>query len=109
MSDSLTLAELAQIAESMELSIRAAGFDTRDAWIRQTLNVAEEAGEFVGSVRRFMGLARRSGAREEMEAEFADVIISSFAAAYVLGIDADEAIQKKLKIIFSRGWRQNAT
>ena len=44
------------------------------------LCVVEEAGEFAGTVRRYMGLARRDGNKQDMQDELADVIISAFIA-----------------------------
>lgn len=74
---------------------------------QQIMTLAEETGEFVGAARRYMGLARRSGTRQEMEHELADVIISAFAVSSVLDIDLRKAIAEKLDIIFNRGWRES--
>ena len=72
----------------------------------QVLCVAEEAGEFVGAYRRFMGMARRRGSHEEMSLELADVVISAFVAADICGIDLVDSIDFKLAKIFSRGWSE---
>jgi NTP pyrophosphatase (non-canonical NTP hydrolase) len=72
----------------------------------QTLAVAEEAGEFVGAMRRWQGMARRSGTEEEAQAELADVIISVYAMADVMGWDIEQLIAPKIEKIFSRGWKE---
>lgn len=72
----------------------------------QVLCVAEEAGEFVGATRRYLGLARRTGLEEDMAAELADVVIASFTAAAALGIDLEQSIVEKLDKVFSRGWSE---
>jgi NTP pyrophosphatase (non-canonical NTP hydrolase) len=72
---------------------------------QQVLALAEETGEFTAAYRRWAGLARRSGTREEMCAELADVTITAYVTAAVLGIDLDAAITAKTAVIFARGWR----
>jgi NTP pyrophosphatase (non-canonical NTP hydrolase) len=71
----------------------------------QVLGVAEEAGEFVGAFRRWAGLARRTGTRDDMELELADVVIFAYSAAKALDIDLADAINRKAEIIMSRGWK----
>jgi len=56
---------------------------------RQVLALAEEAGEFVGAYRRAAGMARRTGTWDQIEAELADVAITTYVTAHVLGLDAD--------------------
>ena len=48
---------------------------------RYVMGVAEEAGEFVGAYLRWSGQSRRTGTREEMAEELADVVVTVFAAA----------------------------
>ena len=74
--------------------------------VQQVLAVAEEAGEFTGAYRRWAGLARRPGTWDEMEAELADVVITAYITADVLGIDLDAAWRAKAHVVFTRGWRQ---
>ena len=73
--------------------------------LAQTLCVVEEAGEFAGTVRRYMGLARRDGSKQDMQDELADVIISAFVAGAALHIDIQAAIETKLAKVMSRGWK----
>lgn len=80
--------------------------DARTSQYRQALNVAEEAGEFVGAFRRWMGLARRSGTHVEMSEELADVVISSMFMARVADIDLPRAMRDKLIEIQRRGYRE---
>lgn len=54
---------------------------------RQVLALAEEAGEFVGAFRRAAGMARRTGRRDDVAAELADVAITTHVTAHVLGIE----------------------
>lgn len=70
--------------------------------VRGVLSVAEEAGEFVGAFRRNVGLARRSGTREEVEDELADVVIAAWAAGTSLGIDMEAVITRKAEVVLGR-------
>jgi NTP pyrophosphatase (non-canonical NTP hydrolase) len=72
---------------------------------QQVLCLAEEAGEFVGAYRRWAGMARRQGSFEDVRAELADVVITAYVTARVLGFDLDEAIREKAGVISTRGWR----
>ena len=72
----------------------------------QALCVAEEAGELVGAYRRWAGKARRSGTFEEVRSELADLLIVTAVFAERLGIDIDAAVEAKLEIIYSRGWKE---
>lgn len=74
----------------------------------QVLDVAEEAGEFVGAFRRYSGLARRPGTVEELEDEWADVIIAAFSAAKFLGINPVHAIERKAAKVLSRGYKEGS-
>jgi NTP pyrophosphatase (non-canonical NTP hydrolase) len=80
-------------------------FPSESETIRQVLALAEEAGEFVGAYRRYAGMARRTGPWSDVEAELADVVITAYVNAEVMGIDLDSAITSKLGVVFSRGWR----
>lgn len=101
-----TLNDLPKIAADICRHLAAAGYADVPAPVRQALSLAEEAGEFVAAVRRHYGLARRSGPLEDVAAEAADVVITTFAAAHDMGIDLEAAIAAKLAIIYSRGWRE---
>ncbi len=52
----------------------------------QILNLAEEAGEFVGAYRRWTGRARRTGTEQEAQAELADVVITAYVTAASMGV-----------------------
>lgn len=73
--------------------------------MRQGLALAEEAGEAVGALRRYLGLARRNGTLEELESELADVVFTTYLLAHYIEINLDEALLAKAEKIFSRGWR----
>lgn len=73
----------------------------------QALCVAEEAGELVGAYRRYAGRARRSGTLAELAEEVADVLIATAVFAQRAGIDISEAIRSKLRVIYSRGWKDD--
>lgn len=98
------LNKLPEVGADLVEKLKAAGF-TRDLTLQQVLCVAEEAGEFVGAYRRWAGLARRPGPFSAVEEELADVVITSFVMAEVLEMNLDEAIERKLEKIYSRGWR----
>lgn len=80
-----------------------------DRDMQQVFCLAEEVGEFVGAYRRWKGLARRSGAKDDMAKELADVVIAAYVTGAALGIDVDEIVRQKLDIIFTRGWRDENT
>lgn len=75
--------------------------------MRQGLSLAEEAGEAVGALRRYLGVARRSGTLGELEGELADVVLAAYMLAHYVGSDLDTAILRKAEKIFTRGWRED--
>ena len=81
---------------------RRPGITDENAMDVQALCVAEEAGEMVGAYRRYTGRARRTGTREELEHEIADVLITAAVLAEMLGIDIDKAVDDKLHIIYGQ-------
>ena len=85
---------------------RKLNLTTYEMQIAQVLCVAEEAGEFVGAFRRWKGLARRDGSFDDVKHELADVVIAAYTAATSLDIDLDEAINEKLAVVMTRGWKQ---
>jgi NTP pyrophosphatase (non-canonical NTP hydrolase) len=104
----LGLAGLPAVAADIAVRLEDAGF-TEQPHLRQALALAEEAGEFVGAVRRHYGLARRSGSFADIEAELADVVITAFVTAHTMGVDLEAAIRAKLDVVYSRGWREEDT
>lgn len=70
----------------------------------QAMNVAEEAGEFIGAYRRYRGGARRAADIEEVAFELADVVISSMIMFQRLGLDPEVVISHKLRKIVTRGY-----
>jgi NTP pyrophosphatase (non-canonical NTP hydrolase) len=81
-------------------------FDPATLPVQQVLALAEEAGEFTAAYRRWAGLARRTGPWHDVEAELADVVITAYVTAHVLGIDLDAACRAKTEVVFTRGWRE---
>ncbi|WP_433607780.1 MazG nucleotide pyrophosphohydrolase domain-containing protein [Dactylosporangium sp. CA-139114] len=100
-----TLSQLPAVAGDVAARLIDAGF-TEAPHLRQALALAEEAGEFVGAVRRHYGMARRTGSREDVEAELADVVITAFVTAHTMGIDLERAVGRKLGVVYTRGWRE---
>lgn len=98
---------LSQRAVEITAKLHAAGFEPSVQ--RQVLGLAEEVGGFVGAYRRWSGQARRSGTKKDMHLELADVVITAYVAAVEMGFDLDAAINDKLAIVFSRGWREEAS
>lgn len=72
---------------------------------RQAIALGEEVGEFLGAYRRWSGQARRQGDMTEVGLELADVVITAFVMAHVLGIDLNSFVQAKYETILTRGWR----
>lgn len=102
-----TLNQLPSIAQTIAQKLVDVGFgdNLADLRVQQIIALAEEAGEFVGAARRYMGMARRSGTHNEMAKELADVVITAFVTAHIFDIDLPSEISDKLDIMFSRGWR----
>jgi NTP pyrophosphatase (non-canonical NTP hydrolase) len=101
----MSLQELMEVAVKIRKNLVAAGW-TGDLTIQQALNLVEETGEFVGALRRFKGMARRSGTFAEMAEELADVVITAFVAAVVFDVNLPSEINGKLTKLFNRGWRE---
>lgn len=70
--------------------------------------VAEEAGEAIGAYNRYTGRSRRTGTKEELAEELADVVITAYMAAAVTDIDLDTAIADKCDKMEQRGWGSKA-
>jgi NTP pyrophosphatase (non-canonical NTP hydrolase) len=100
----LKLQDIHDAARGIKEALIANGFPNPE--LNQVMCVGEEAGEFIGAYRRFAKMARRNGSWKDVQMELADVIIAAFTAASIIGIDIDTAIENKLNIIFSRGWRE---
>jgi NTP pyrophosphatase (non-canonical NTP hydrolase) len=101
--------DLREIARNLEDALRAnrrPAITDANALDVQALCIAEEAGELVGAYRRWAGKARRTGSRQEVEDEVADVLIVTAVFAERAGIDLHAAIARKLAVIYSRGWQQ---
>lgn len=96
---------LPSLAASINAACLRNNFPADTLRYQQVLCLAEETGEFVGAFRRWAGLARRTGTWDDVTAELADVVISAYTTADVLGIDLDAAWQVKAHIIVTRGWR----
>lgn len=104
------MTDLKHAAEDIYMGVREKlGLDRQDMQIAQVLCVAEEAGEFVGAYRRWVGMARRNGPIEDVQAELADVVISAYCAAEALEFDLDSAIAEKLGVVMTRGWKEPVT
>jgi NTP pyrophosphatase (non-canonical NTP hydrolase) len=74
-----------------------------EAGIRQAVVLAEECGEAIGNIRRYLGHARYTVTRDAVAEELADVIISAQVQARLHGIDLDAAVNEKLIGIENRG------
>ena len=70
----------------------------------QAMDVAEEAGEFMGAYRRHRGFARRGADADEVLDELSDVIIASMIMFRHLDASAEYYIRRKLQKIVTRGW-----
>lgn len=106
MTDTPTsLADLPHTAAEISHHLRQAGY-TGDPVIRDTVTLAEEAGELVGAVRRYTGMARRSGTLDDVAAEAADVVLTVAILAHDIGFDLAAAVAAKVEVIYARGWRE---
>jgi NTP pyrophosphatase (non-canonical NTP hydrolase) len=66
------------------------------------------AGRAMKAGRRYLGIARRSGPAAAVLLRLAEVVVSCHAVAHRIGIDLNEAILEKTRVVFSRGWRDPA-
>jgi NTP pyrophosphatase (non-canonical NTP hydrolase) len=73
----------------------------------QALCVAEAAGQLIGAYRRWARPCATTGTRRDLEAEVADVLIATAVFAERAGIDLDQAIARKLAVIYTRGWHRD--
>lgn len=73
-------------------------------WV-PVMEVGVRAGALVGAYRRWSGMARRSGPREDVVSALVDVVRAAYAAADVLDVDLLAAVEAKAVKIFARGWR----
>lgn len=99
--DAFELSHLPGVAAVLAQRITATNLNG-DPRARQVLALAEEAGEFVGAARRYMGMARRPGPWEDMAAELADVVITAFVTAAEFDVNLAAEVRGKLEIIFTR-------
>jgi len=83
-------------------------FGPSSTW-RDMLSIAEEMGEFIGSYNKSSGNSRNTISKEEMENEWADLIITVMLTGFRLyGTDkCQDIIDRKQMIIFQRGWRNH--
>ncbi|MFC5186988.1 pyrophosphohydrolase domain-containing protein [Actinomadura harenae] len=77
--------QMARLAEDITDRLRE-HFPLEGEGVRQALALAEEAGEFLAAYRRWSGRARRAGTLDDVAAELADVLITTYVTARVLGI-----------------------
>lgn len=73
--------------------------------LSQLGKLTEETGEAFGSYLRMNGFARRRGTYAEHQEEVADVVITAFVVAAAEGFDLDAAIERKLAVVMTRGWK----
>lgn len=75
----------------------------------QAAKIAEETGEVINLVFKFVGFRRESydleDIKEKLADELADVVITTFTCAKVCGVDLWEAIDKKLEVEIRR-WEE---
>lgn len=66
----------------------------------------QEAGKAMKAGRRFLGIARRTGTKEELADALIRVVFSVQFTAQSRYINLEQAIADKLNVIFNRGWRE---
>jgi len=100
------MSTLSDLGAILVTQIKVAFPDQPD-W-RFVTGVAEESGEFVGAYNKYSGTSRQTGTHDEMAKELADVVITAYMAAQVLSIDLDDMVQRKARIMSSRGWKSHS-
>lgn len=96
--NSVFLARVRQITTAIENS------DTEPSTLRyrQVLQLADEVGEFIHAWRRWNGNSRTTGTQSQAEAELADIVITAYVSALILGLDLETALAEKLCVIEDR-------
>lgn len=90
----------AKVAEVTNLDVRS-----NEYILSQLGKLTEETGEAFGSYLRASGFSRRRGSWDEHQEELADVVITAYVLAASEGFDLDAAIEKKLALVMTRGWK----
>ncbi len=103
LSDPISLKVMAAEIMSQCRAASAGGHE-----VAQVYALAEEVGEFVGAMRRWHGMARQNGTEDEAKAALADVILSAYCAADLMGWDVDEIVNSKYAVMQQRGWKEQA-
>src|SRR5882724_99322 len=89
--------------EDKRLSTNSAGADHARRALARTVKLSEEVGELAEAVLGSLGLQRKAKlakqTQENLEGEFADVIITTFLISKTLKIDVPAAIGRKIKKI----------
>jgi NTP pyrophosphatase (non-canonical NTP hydrolase) len=101
-----TTPDMQKVAHEIAIKLHENGWKKGDV-DAQILMLAEEVGEVIGAYRRATGRARRTDTMEHVHEELADVIIGAYVVAHEMNFDLNQAIDDKLAIVFSRGWRDN--
>jgi NTP pyrophosphatase (non-canonical NTP hydrolase) len=86
-----------------------AGFNPETLDIQQALAVVEEAGEFAQAFRRWKGMARTTGTFDAVRLELADVVVTAYVMADVLGINLDEDVTNRIRAVLDRPMRKDVT
>lgn len=101
--------ELADAAITPYLVAHYAGIDLDniEMEIPQVLGKPyQEAGKAAKAGRRYLGIARRAGTKEELALALARMAFAVQLTANIHGVDLNQAIADKLTRIFERGWRE---
>jgi NTP pyrophosphatase (non-canonical NTP hydrolase) len=70
--------------------------------ITNALCMAEEMGEAIQQIRRYLGHARRGTTLDQVGEEMADIIISTAVTARLMGIDLSAHVHAKLDTVVER-------
>lgn len=80
-------------------------FPEMDLVHERTMKLAEESGEAVGAVLRYLNMTRRTGTLYDVAEELADVVICAMTLAEALGLNLEYAVHAKSEKVMARGWR----
>lgn len=73
-----------------------------DGLITNALCMAEEMGEAIQQIRRYLGLARSTATLDQVGEEMADVVISTAVTARLMGVDLAAQVDAKLDVAMQR-------
>jgi NTP pyrophosphatase (non-canonical NTP hydrolase) len=106
--DELADVELASgmVAHYLQVDLTAARNAAFASFTPTYPDILGAAADLVGPVRRYLGIARRSGPLTDVVLALGTVLLTNAQLATNHGVSLDVAIEEKSAVILTRGWRE---